>query len=269
MEEEVDKKSIQHVEVPHNMRISDNLDYKVQYLYLRLKKYMNGQTKSCYPSLETLSKDSGISVSTIRKYLKILEEHGHIEIRKRKGRFGNEYIFNTNSDLYTGFEMFSMEFLDTPIIENREKAAYVALQERMYKDGDLGKITGNAIDLSQYLGVSLTTYKNIERNLISAGVLSITKTNAIDEESKTKKNLYILNLELIGQAILYNQNKLSEHEERLDKIEQTVEDLKKQIKEKDAQIEELKKTNKILVRKRNEEQVKEIEDKKHIQFNII
>lgn len=39
-----------------------------------LKDFMNGETKQCWPSLQTLSEASELSIPTIRKYLKILEE---------------------------------------------------------------------------------------------------------------------------------------------------------------------------------------------------
>ena len=82
----------QHVQLPNNMIKKDGLEPRDLLVYAVLKKYMNNESKECFPSLETLSKESGYSINTIRNSIKLLQANNYISIRK-EGR-KNIYRFN-------------------------------------------------------------------------------------------------------------------------------------------------------------------------------
>lgn len=240
-------KSISKVLVPHDM-VNTKLNYKILLLYAQLRRFMNNETKECFPSIKKLVELSGLSDKTVSKYLKILEDEKHIQIKKQGNKKPNIYKFNTDSNLYKGFEQFTTDFLDSPILAPREKAAYIAWQQRMFnKDSGIANMSYTDMDLIEQLGdVSYKTFKSICRNMIQAGVLTITENKAIDSTTGLNKNTYSFNLEILGQAILYNQKKLAEHEERIKKVEKQTTDmhnaLNKVLQENIELKEEIKKT---------------------------
>lgn len=262
------EKIAQHVRVPHKMRNNKKIDYLAQGFYPILKKYMNGETKQCYPSLQTLANDSGLSIPTIRKYLKILEEEGHIKISKKLNKSGtankdikkapNVYTFNEDSELYkNGFEMFSYDFLNKNI-KFREKAACIALQEEMYKNGNTGAISSTSLEMSNKLDVSYNTFKSIEKNLKNENILVTTKSNAKDMVTGEFKTQYLFNLEVLGQAVLYNQIKIKEHDNKIKEHDNKIKEHDTQMQEFKEKIEMLEKENKFLRKELNSKQVSEI-----------
>lgn len=67
-------------------------------VYRALLQYANRKTWSCFPSISTLMKDTGLSKMTIIRNLNILEKNGLIikihRTRKDNGKTSNMYFFN-------------------------------------------------------------------------------------------------------------------------------------------------------------------------------
>lgn len=64
--------------------IAKKLNAQEMYLYSILKKYMNNDSKQCYPSIQTLSEEAGWCRNTTKKWIRSLEKKGIIEIKERK-----------------------------------------------------------------------------------------------------------------------------------------------------------------------------------------
>lgn len=62
-------------------------------IYTYLLSLYNTEKNCSYPSLEAISKNLGICLSTVKKSIKRLEELGYIKIQKRKGLAGNFNIY--------------------------------------------------------------------------------------------------------------------------------------------------------------------------------
>ena len=56
------------------------------------------------------------------------------------------------------------------------------------------------------------------------------KSNAKDLETGCVKNVYTFDLEAIGQAVLFNQKKIEEHDEMLHKMQEEIERLNHEVK---------------------------------------
>jgi ABC-type phosphate transport system ATPase subunit len=113
------------IELPIKMIENKKLNLKDLLIYLNVKKYINNNTRSCYPSINTIIKDSGVSKVTVIKCLSRLEEEHCIKIIK-KGKRGmkrnNIYIFLP----YKNFEVFSEKFLEANGIDTNEKSYLIA-----------------------------------------------------------------------------------------------------------------------------------------------
>lgn len=93
---------------------------KDKYVYLILK-YYNGK-EGCFPALETLSKNFGLSINTIRNCIDRLEEAGYIQIKK----VGRKHYYQFTK--YINFEPFSPEFLKSKEISTGIKVYIIGLQ---------------------------------------------------------------------------------------------------------------------------------------------
>ena len=220
----------QHVQVPHGL-CKGQIDYQVLGLYAYLRRYMNKDTYSTFVSLRTLQGETKLSIPTIQKYLNILEEEDHIKIIKGEKRC-NIYVFNKGSSLYSkGFEMYTFEFIKNKDIPFKEKCALIAFQERMMnKDSGRGTISSTPLEMSNILNTSFSTYKRIEKDLINNNWITIMKSNVKDSETGCKKNIYTFDLEAIGQAVLFNQKKIAEHDEMLHEMREEIKRLNHEVK---------------------------------------
>lgn len=68
-------------------------------VYRALLHYANRTTWSCFPSIQTLVKDTGLSRTTIIRCLNILEKNGcilkiHRTRQENNGQTSNMYFFN-------------------------------------------------------------------------------------------------------------------------------------------------------------------------------
>lgn len=220
----------QHVQVPHGL-CKGQIDYQVLGLYAYLRRYMNKDTYSTFVSLRTLQGETKLSIPTIQKYLNILEEEDHIKIIKGEKRC-NIYVFNKGSSLYSkGFEMYTFEFIKNKDIPFKEKCALIAFQERMMnKDSGRGTISSTPLEMSNILNTSFSTYKRIEKDLINNNWITVMKSNVKDSETGCKKNIYTFDLESIGQAVLFNQKKIAEHDEMLHEMREEINNLTHELK---------------------------------------
>lgn len=233
------KTNKQHIQLPNNMTKKNGLEPKDLLVYATLKKYMNNITKECFPSLTTLSKDSGYSINTIRSAITLLEAENYISVRKDGRR--NIYKFNPHKN----FEPFSYDFLECNTLEANEKAYILAYQQYLIKDQvGFGKTTYTNEVIGEKLNISARTISRLDKSLMQKGYLNLVKTQTKDPETGLFLNEKFFHLDELGQAIIWT---LQKHEEDIEELKETTEsntkDLKIVLTENDAlkkEVEELK-----------------------------
>lgn len=72
--------------IPNIIFVDDNLGKNEKLVYCVLSIHAMGNKKECYPSIQTISKEAGISRNTIYKALENLEDENYISINHREGR---------------------------------------------------------------------------------------------------------------------------------------------------------------------------------------
>lgn len=231
------KENKQHVQVPNKMT-EENTYLKPGDLliYATIKRYMNAETKTCFPSLNTIASDSGASINTVRNSIQNLVNSGYIEVTQ-KGR-GKLYRFLK----WDRFEPFSYDFLDNKSLSFKEKAYILATQQYMFKDEDTqeGIVTYNNVDLSKRLNVSPSTISRMDTALISKDLLKVNTLTQKDGETGLPIKQKIFRLNKLQQAIVFilgnhedriqnNENRLESVEERLDRLERENKELRKKL----------------------------------------
>ena len=108
--ERTDKK-IGHFYTWRTAILDSNLEPNCKYILIVLSTFMNEHCPSAFPSTNTLMKKTGLTVSTIIKYLKIAEEKGWIERQKRYKQNGG-----CSSNIYEARTPPSIGAIDPPSI---------------------------------------------------------------------------------------------------------------------------------------------------------
>ena len=221
MENEINK---QHVQVPNDMT-EQNIYLKPGdiLIYATIKRHMDKETKTCYPSLDTISRESGASINTVRTSIQNLINAKYIEVTP-KGR-GKLYRFLK----WDKFEPFSYDFLDNKKLSFKEKAYILATQQYMFKKEDTqdGIITYNNIELSKRLNISPSTVSRLDNALQAKQILNINTLSQRDSETGLPIKEKVFHLSKIEQAIVFI---LGNHEERLRNTENKVENNTNDIK---------------------------------------
>lgn len=208
-----------HVQLPTE---KSDLEPKDQLIYLSIKRFMNSETKTAFPSLKTISEVSGASIPTIRKSIERLEEADYIKVHKKKR--GQEYEFNP----YKSFEPFSYEFLDKKDLTFTTKSYLIASQKYMFTDVEgLGKISYTNKELSNKINMSESVISRSNSELESKGYLTTLINKSVDLETGCNKTTRVFNLAKLCQGIIWV---LKNHEDRITSVEEKSNNNEKLIK---------------------------------------
>lgn len=214
------KRDYQHVQLPNDMTKSGELSQKDLLVYVTIKRYMNSQTRECYPSLDTIVKVSGVSKPTVRKAINNLKRLKYLDVRL-EGR-KNVYKFNPHKN----FEPFSYEFLDFQL-ETNLKAYIMVVQQTMYKDVEgYGKVSYSDSELASIINLDRHTIAKYNRSLEEQGFLSIIKTDKKDPATGLRIDEKIFHLNELGQAIIWT---LQKHEDDIQALKEKTEATSKDV----------------------------------------
>lgn len=113
---------------------SDLLNYYEKMVFISLKKFADNDTMKAFPSLKTISKITGISLSQVRRSIDHMEELGVISIEHRtdkdKGHQSNLYTLYDYAEIWN---VRGSEELVTVIDEVSEMKLVAELKARGYK----------------------------------------------------------------------------------------------------------------------------------------
>ena len=212
------EKSQQHVQVPDP--VIEHKDLKpIDYLvYANIRRYMNKDTKTCWPSLATIAKDCQCSIPTVRTSIKRLHKEGLVDIIKRTGQ-SDMYRFK---DLLKNFERFTPEFLDNKDITPEEKAYLIGLHSQSYKNEDYAVTTYSNQKLADNLNISLRNIQRYNKSLQEKEIMTEIETT-VKDSAGFKVAAKAVDMHKIGQAILYINKRVDDHEDRITNLEKMLE----------------------------------------------
>lgn len=211
----------QHVQLPNNMTHNDDINPKDLLVYTAIKRFMNKETKSCFPSINTIVEKSGVSKPTVLKSIIKLQNANYIKI----GKMGRSNLYTFNS--YKSFEPFSYDFLDRTDLSTGEKSIIVAEQQLMFKENEgFGKITYTDLELSHKINMSYNSIVKYHKSLEKKGFLTTIKTAAKDSSTGLAINEKIFHLSELDQAIIWT---LKKHEDDINDLKEKTETSAKDI----------------------------------------
>lgn len=195
----MENKTTQFVTVPNSLVECEEINPKSLVVYCILKKYMNKDTKECYPKIETIASAVGASEKSIRTALKELETNGFISITRRKGQ-SNIYKFSEHKN----FEPFSYDFLDNPNLKLREKAYLIAQQKNMFvkEESGLGITALSTKEIASKIHMSVPTVLSCENKLMRSGYLTKPDAHFLDNVTGLHEKFRLYLLQLYNMAAL-------------------------------------------------------------------
>ena len=216
---------MKHIEIPNELiklKRDNKLEQGDQVIFAAIKKYMNRDTRECFPSITTIAKNLKCSRTKVLSAIDRLCECNLLQKKTGKG-VQNTYIF-LRSDWDNYFEMFTEDFLriDMPL---NVKEYYMGIQQFLYnKETGVGTCLYSNTILAEKLGISVPSIKKYNAYLIENGFLTEEVTSECDEAGLpiVQKNF---NLSSLQQAALW----VKAVTEAVQKHEEDIEDLKKKV----------------------------------------
>ena len=209
----------QRIQIGKELIENEDLDKYSLYLYAVLSVYADKDTRQCFPSLETLAKDTKASKTTVTKRLNNLQNKGYITILNR-GKKGNLYTLIKPPKLLKDKEEFTIEFIKRDDLTIEEKIFFICTASKTSKDENtgIGEIKNVSVNkLAKWCGMSWGSTNKIINSLIQKSAIKFDKDLTIDY---TK----------IGQAMLFMVAKIQENTEDIAEIREELKQVKKELK---------------------------------------
>lgn len=206
-------KSKQHVQI--HIRQCSTLKPNDLLVLANIKRHMDGTTKLCNPTIKTISEKSGFTERSVINSIKKLELSGELIIHRSTNK-SNRYEFPENSN----FEMYSFEFLDNPALTRDEKAYLIGFQSCAVKNksGYMGTTDSNE-EIAKKINMSKRRIIELNKSLKEKGIFAELTCFTTDEAGLSKR-MKTVDMELIGQAILFVNQKVDNTISRVDFLEQ-------------------------------------------------
>ena len=215
----MEQKSKQHVQLPTDDD-KDKLNPSEVLIYLTIKRHQNKETQKAFPSLQTISEESGASVPTVRKIIKRLIDLNYIQCEKD----GRKHVYSFSPHKY--YEVFSYDFLDNKKLTFTEKAYLACSQKYMVKEDGKGTISYTNEELSKLINMPKSTISKVNRSLESKNLLTV-----MENGLRTTK---VFDMNAYGQAIVFilknHEERIVENESRLDNVEDKMATLEGMVK---------------------------------------
>lgn len=195
--------TMQHVEIPNeliSLKRQGKLEQGDQVIFAAIKKYMNNDTRECFPSITTIAKTLNCSRTKILSAIDRLCSCNLLQKKSNGPGVHNTYVF-VRTEFDNFFEMFTEDFLkiDMPL---NIKEYYMGIQQFLYgKETGIGKCSFSNTKLAEMLGISPLSVKKYNTYLIENNYLEEETTNKTDESGLpvVQKNF---NLQTLNQAAL-------------------------------------------------------------------
>lgn len=218
---------MKHTEIPQNFDWNQ-LEWCDQLVFAQIKRFMNSDTRTCYPKLETIHDLTGLSQQFLKDAIKRLSSFGLIQITRRKGT-SNLYYFPPETDQ---FEMFSEDFLDLKL-PIRVKEYYMKLQQHLFnKEEKISYTQYSDNEIAKLVGLSLPTVKKYNLILQESGYLNTEITTYKDEAGFNIRQLNF-DMEKLGQFGLWVKavtQQVSENTEDIATLKSKIDEYEKRIK---------------------------------------
>lgn len=192
---------------------SSDINRYTMYVFATLLSYTDNQFK-CFPTLDTLAIDNKCSKVTLNKRLKELEDKGYIKITKVR-RKPNVYQLLKIPKGIKNKTVVTRDFIKSETYTIDEKILIImSLNDMVLGEDNSARIKTNISKLGKMC--------NMSWRYCDAVIKSLTNKGVITEVEKG----FIVNLDILGQAVIYLNDKVKELNKRMNTVEHYIDVLK-------------------------------------------
>lgn len=219
---------IKHTEVPHeldNLKNQHALEHGDKIVYTAIRRYMNRDTRECYPALNTIATKLKCSTNKVVSALNRLVSSQLI--KKVNDGHKNHYIFPI-TEFDKRFEKFTDEFLDLDLPLN-VKEYYMDIQPFLYsKETGIGKCSFSNAELSRRTGWTIPSIKKYNTILIEKGFLTEETTDKTDSAgfAVIQKNFNLTGLQQASLWVKAVTEQITKNTDDIESIKKELEELK-------------------------------------------
>lgn len=178
---------MQFLKLSHDLITDKNITSNEFRIYTYLLSLYNADKQCSYPSIEVISERLNISISTVKRSIKRLEELEYISIEKRKGLAGNFNIYKKLKHLIT-----------TKVINKKDKTPKVGIDSNGEKPLNGQISVEEALQNIEEESKVQSTQNSIDNHNNVRMARAVTN---IDNSNFAKKILSMADEELVREAI--------------------------------------------------------------------
>ena len=220
---------MKHTEIPQNFNWR-SLEWCDQLVFAQIKRFMNKDTRTCYPSVDRIKELTQLSGKFIYDSIHRLSDAGLMKVTYRHGT-SNLYYFPPETDQ---FEMFSDEFLDMPL-PPKVKEYYMKIQPYLFdKDQDTAITHLSDQKIREITKLSLPTIKKYNKILQDGGYMNSKLTSYKDEAGLIIREMSF-DMQKLGQFGLWVKAVSEQVTKNTDDIQELKEEIK-QLRQENSEI---------------------------------
>ena len=182
---------MQFLKLSHDLITDKNITSNEFRIYTYLLSLYNADKQCSYPSIEVISERLNISISTVKRSIKRLEELEYISIEKRKGLAGNFNIYKKLKHLITTKVINKKD--KTPkvgIDSNGEKPlnGQISVEEALQNIDEEPKVQGKQDSIDNHNNVRMArAVTNIDNSNFAKKILSMADEELVREAIRNFK----------------------------------------------------------------------------------
>ena len=169
---------MQFLKLSHDLITDKNITSNEFRIYTYLLSLYNAEKQCSYPSLDVISERLNISISTVKRSIKKLEELGYITIEKRKGLAGNFNIYKKLKHLITTTVVKKVSKVGVDSNGEKPLNGQISVEEALQNIEEEPKVQGKQDSIDNHNNVRMArAVTNIDNSNFAKKILTL-----VDEE---------------------------------------------------------------------------------------
>lgn len=179
---------MQFLKLSHELITDKNITSNEFRIYTYLLSLYNAEKQCSYPSLDVISERLNISISTVKRSIKKLEELGYITIEKRKGFAGNFNIYKKLKHLITTTVVKKVSKVGVDSNGEKPLNGQISVEEALENIEEEPKVQGKQDSIDNHNNVRMArAVTNIDNSNFAKKILSMADEELLREAIRNFK----------------------------------------------------------------------------------
>ncbi|CUO65411.1 helix-turn-helix domain-containing protein [Clostridium disporicum] len=179
---------MQFLKLSHELITDKNITSNEFRIYTYLLSLYNADKQCSYPSIEVISERLNISISTVKRSIKRLEELEYISIEKRKGLAGNFNIYKKLKHLITTTVVKKVSKVGVDSNGEKPLNGQISVEEALQNIEEEPKVQGKQDSIDNHNNVRMArAVTNVDNSNFAKKILSMADEELLREAIRNFK----------------------------------------------------------------------------------